>query len=262
MSLHLPNTDLHRHPPLQYLQLHTKKSRFIGLISKKIFYLKKLLFAFIQNRGADFAHPFVLDLPLFPLLGGQLHVVLVLVEGVMVIIVHTGDGLVIVPVPFAQGKRVALGVDLRDGRLEVVELAFDGADEMITVEGRGAVLVHGRLDGDVPLLLQPAKIVLEGPLLAAEEKGGHPHNHPLAVGQLDLVEEDAAALKGRDLPDEGVVLIVQGLHHDIAIRAKPGAGIGIVTTLECRNALFIVAILLVCHVNTILLFATFRHNFY
>ena len=186
---------------------------------------------FIQNRGADFGEPFVLDLPLFPLLGGQFHVVLVLVEGVMVIIVHAGDGLVVVPVPFAQGKRVALGVDLRDGRLEVVELAFDGADEMVAIEGRGAVLVHGGLDGDVPLLLQPAEVVLESPLLAAEEKGGHPHNHPLAVGQLDLVEEDAAALKGRDLPDEGVVLIVQGLHHDIAIRAKPGAGIGVVTTL-------------------------------
>jgi hypothetical protein len=190
-----------------------------------------LLFAFIQNRGADFAHPFVLDLPLFPLLGGQLHVVLVLVEGVVVVIVHAGDGLVVVPVPFPEGKRVALGVDLGDGRLEVVELAFDGPDEMVAVEGRRAVLVHGGLDGDVALLLQPAEVVLERPLLAAEEKGGHPHDHPLAVGQLDLVEEDAAALKGRDLPDEGVVLIVQRLHHDIAIRAKPGSGIGVVTTL-------------------------------
>ena len=28
---------------------------------------------FIQNRGSDFGEPFVLDLPLFPLLGGQFH---------------------------------------------------------------------------------------------------------------------------------------------------------------------------------------------
>jgi hypothetical protein len=61
---------------------------------------------------------------------------------------------------------------------------------------------------------------------------------------LNLVEEDAAVLKGRDFPHLGTVLVVQGLHHEIAIRAKPRAGIGVVAVLISGYAFIVFQYLL------------------
>jgi hypothetical protein len=128
-----------------------------------------LFLRFFQERGADFRHPFVLDLPFFVPLGHQLGVVLELVESVVIPVIGAGDVLVVIPMPFAEGQSVTLPIDFLDRRLEVVELALDAPDEMVFVDRGGSVFVHGRLDAEVALLLQPMEIVLNRPHLTAED---------------------------------------------------------------------------------------------
>lgn len=180
-----------------------------------------LFLRFFQERGADFGHPFVLDLPLFVPLGHQLGVVLELVESVVVPVIGAGDVLVVIPMPFAEGQGVPLPIDFLDRRPEVVELALDAPDEMVFVDRGRPVLVHGRLDAEVALLLQPMEIVLDRSHLAAEVAGEIKHVHGATVVGLDPIQKDTTALEGRDLPDQGIVVIVHLADDHVAIHAQP-----------------------------------------
>ena len=180
-----------------------------------------LFLRFFQERGADFRHPFVLDLPFFVPLGHQLGVVLELVKSVVIPVIGAGDVLVVIPMPFAEGQSVTLPIDFLDRRLEVVEFALDAPDEVVFVDRGRPVFVHGRLDAEVALLLQPMEIVLNRPHLTAEVAGEIKHVHGATVVGLDPIQKDAAALKRRDLPDQSVVVVVHFADDHVSIHAQP-----------------------------------------